>query len=220
MRSARTDLTTTSLVELFTSGPNIVVSGGSEAVRSTTSRVSPYAGFNWQIAPQWVAGIEADAGFGRQTATLSGFPFSPGFGSTGDAGDSQSVKATWDGSLRGRLGLLLAPVTMAYATAGVAMQHFEVTSTCGFASCASKTFNFPVVTRTTNKAGWTLGGGIEVALWSHWLFRAEYRYANLGSRPFSVSRHQFVVPFTLIEDSFNAAMRTQTLNFGIAYTFN
>ena len=86
MRSARTDLTTTSLVELFASGPNIVVSGGSEAVRSTTSRVSPYAGFNWQIAPQWVAGIEADAGFGRQTATLSGFPFSPGFGSTGGRG--------------------------------------------------------------------------------------------------------------------------------------
>ena len=96
------------------------------------------------------------------------------------------------------------------------MQHFEVTSTCGFASCASNGFTFPVVKRATNKEGWTLGGGIEVALWSHWLVRAEYRYADFGAQPFSLTRNQFVVPFDFIEDSFNASMRTHTLNFGIA----
>jgi outer membrane immunogenic protein len=219
-RTARTNLTTTSLVIQDPLGLVFSGQGGSETVQSTGSRVSPYGGFNWQIAPQWVAGVEADAGFARQTATLSGFPFSPTFGSTGDAGDSQSVKATWDGSLRGRLGFLFTPVTMAYATGGVAMQHFEVTSTCGFTSCVSQGFTFPVVTRTTNKAGWTLGGGIEVALWNHWLVRAEYRYADFGAQPFSLTRNQFVLPFDFIEDSFNTSMRTHTLNFGIAYTFN
>jgi outer membrane immunogenic protein len=88
-RTARTGLTTALLTVQTISGLQNVTStsqGGSGTAQGSTSRVSPYAGFNWQIAPQWVAGIEVDAGFGRQTATLSGFPFSPGFGSTGDAG--------------------------------------------------------------------------------------------------------------------------------------
>jgi outer membrane immunogenic protein len=221
-RRARTDIST-SLVEVVVDQPDNVIfssDSGSATVQGTTARVSPYAGFNWQIAPQWVAGVEADVGFGRQTAKVTGFPFSPGFGNTGDAGDSQSVKTTWDGSLRGRLGFLVTPVTMAYATAGVAMQHFEVTSTCGVNSCVNNGFNFPVVTKSIDKAGWTLGGGIEVALWSHWLLRAEYRYADLGSQPFSLTRNQFVVPFHFIKDRFDASMRTQTVNFGIAYVFN
>jgi outer membrane immunogenic protein len=32
-----------------------------------------------------------------------------------------------------------------------------------------------------NLIGWTVGSGLEYALWEHWTIRAEYLYVNLGS---------------------------------------
>ena len=82
-------------------------------------RASPYAGFNWQFAPRWVAGIEGDAGFARQTSTRASFavPFPL---SEADLGASNrfAVRTAWDASLRGRLGFLLTPSTLVYARTG------------------------------------------------------------------------------------------------------
>lgn len=75
LRASRADATSTSEV---VDGTTLSVIGAvSQPLDGTAFRVSPYLGFNWQFAPQWIVGIEGDAGFASQTTTLGGIPFSP-----------------------------------------------------------------------------------------------------------------------------------------------
>ena len=79
------------------------------SLNSTAFRISPYLGYNYQFATQWLAGIEGDVGFGSKTTTLVG-AFAPNTGiSNFDGHDSFAVKTGWDASLRGRLGFLVTP---------------------------------------------------------------------------------------------------------------
>jgi outer membrane immunogenic protein len=212
-RASRTDVTTTSLVE---GSASIDLIAPNQPFDGTAFRASPYAGFNWQFASQWVAGIEGDAGLASQTTTLGGFSSSPGLGSSIENADSLVVKATWDANLRGRLGVLLTPTTLAYVTGGAAWQHFDMTSTCGDSFCASTLFTPVVVRNSATRTGWTAGGGIETALWGHWLARAEYRYADFGAAAFTINRSTVFGPLI---DSFNTVMRTHAATFGLAYKF-
>ena len=40
---------------------------------NTAFRANPYAGYLWQFAPQWAAGVEGDFGFADSTTTREGF---------------------------------------------------------------------------------------------------------------------------------------------------
>jgi outer membrane immunogenic protein len=216
-RSTRNDLTSTSL--LFDGVPQDL-SGAilSQPFNDAGFRVAPYVGYNWQVARQWVVGIEGDLGFGNHTSALSGFEFSPVLGSNTGAGDSLAVKTTWDGSLRGSLGYLLTPSTLIYTTGGVAWQHDDVISTCGNAnSCAGNGITPAVVTNSVTRTGWTVGGGIETALGGNWLARAEYRYADFGTAAMNVTRNEN--PPLLTVDNFEARLRTHLASFGVAYKF-
>jgi len=210
LRASHADAATTSL-EVNNVSQILTGSAISQPLDGTAFRASPYIGFNWQFAPQWVAGIEGDAGLGSQTTTLGGIPFSPGAQDTGGASNNFALKTTWDAGVRGRIGFLLNPATMAYVTGGAAWQHYEVISTCGICAPAS------AVANSITKMGWTVGGGLETALWGRWLARAEYRYADFGSAPFTITR---LFGPDLIGDNFNVTMRTHTVTFGLAYKFN
>lgn len=99
------------------------------------------------------------------------------------------------------------------------MQRYEVISTCGV-SCGG-TIGPSVVTNSANRAGWTIGGGLETVLWGHWLARAEYRYADFGSAPFTIARSGAPGGTPLSEAAnFDVIMRTHTVTFGLAYKFN
>jgi len=123
----------------------------SRSFDGTASRGNPYLGFNWQFMPRWVAGIEGDVGIVNQSTTQSGF-FTPFFQSFAPS-DSVSLKTTWDASLRGRIGLLLSPATMAYITSGVAWQHYEVNTTCASFSCTLNGLAPALVSVSTTKVG-------------------------------------------------------------------
>jgi outer membrane immunogenic protein len=134
---------------------------------SATARVGGYVGYNWQVAPTWLLGVEADFAWGDGSASqtlVPGFAFTPG--------DSFSVKHTWDSSLRGRLGFLATPTWMLYITGGGAWQKLEASSVLATIGTQSN---------TDTRTGWTFGGGIEGVLWGNWLARAEYRYADYGT---------------------------------------
>ena len=45
----------------------------SQPLNQTAFRGATYLGFNWQVAPRWVVGVEADAGFADKTTTLAGY---------------------------------------------------------------------------------------------------------------------------------------------------
>jgi outer membrane immunogenic protein len=195
-----------------------LVSG--EPVNGSAFRAAPYLGWNWQVAPHWVVGIEGDVGFANRTTSLSGFPFGPDVASSGFAADKFSVKTSWDASARGRLGFLVTPSALLYATGGPAWQHFAVVSTCaGLFPCVGFGFTPAVIAASTTKTGGTFGAGFESALWGHWLLRGEYRFSEFGSAPFSIARSSTISFFNPTIDNVAVAMRTHTATFGLAYKF-
>jgi outer membrane immunogenic protein len=219
-RTSRADATTTSLLAGGVS-QNLTGQATSEPFDGTAFRAAPYFGWNWQVAPQWLVGVEGDVGFANQTTALQGFDFGPhGFQSSGAGADSLAVRTTWDASARARLGYLVTPATLLYATGGAAWQHFEVTSTCVGFFCALVNFTPSIITNSTTRSGWTVGAGFETALSRNWFARAEYRYADFGSRPFSLSRSSAEGAFNPTVDNFNVAMRTHTATLGVAYKFD
>ena len=221
LRTSRADATTTSLT-IGGDPQDLTGSATSEPLDGTAFRAVPYLGWNWQVAPHWVVGVEADAGFADQTTTFSGIHFVPGPGGiSGRSADSLALKTSWDASARGRLGFLVTPTTLVYATGGSAWQRFDVTSICASTgACAPSAFTPVVVTSSTTKAGWTIGGGVETALWSNWFVRAEYRYADFGSSPVTIVRTSIGFLGNNQVDNLNVALRTHTATLGIAYKFD
>ncbi|WP_314947416.1 outer membrane protein [Bradyrhizobium cosmicum] len=215
-RSTQADITTTSVLQ---DGVARDLNGAvlTQPFDGTGFRVNPYAGYNWQVSPSWVVGVEGDVGISDQNTALPGFRASPRAGSSTFAVDSLSVKSGWDASLRGRAGHLLTPSTLAYVTSGLAWQHFDVTSLCVSGTCNDAT---PAsVSNSATRTGWTLGGGIETALWGNWLLRAEYRYADFGTTQMVIARARTAAGPALTVDNFDTKLRTHIASVGLAWNF-
>jgi outer membrane immunogenic protein len=117
-----------------------------------------------------------------------------------------------------------------YITGGAAWLNFETAANCGAEgnnpnigpTCTP--LNPPPfsITHTTTKLGWTIGGGIESMLWSNWLVRAEYRFADFGATRFTDS---VFAPAPLLglpgttTATYNVDLQTHTVLFGLAYKF-
>jgi outer membrane immunogenic protein len=221
------------------------------AMNTTEARFSPYAGYNWQFSPKWLAGIEGDFGWANQKATISGVN-EPGsvLSASGGINDSYSVAAKWDASLRLRIGYVVSPSLMIFATAGPAVMSLEETSRCdttahwyatapGFSApkignCAPGQRTPVDISNSSTRPGFTIGGGGEAKLWDHWVARAEYRYSDFGTAKFNDSRscngtttlHDPVLG-TVTQGCFEndavrtaVRVRTNTAMFGLAYTFD
>jgi outer membrane immunogenic protein len=120
------------------------------------------AGYNWQFSPQWVVGVEGDIGSLGIDRTFAEWLNTIVFG----------VKADWYGTLRARVGRAAGP-GFVYVTGGVAFVHVK------------NTFDQVIVATTARSetaAGWTLGGGIEVALGNSWTAKSEYLYIDAGDQ--------------------------------------
>jgi outer membrane immunogenic protein len=223
--SSRTDETSTSATIAGVKSLAPLVAN-SEPLDGIALRGGSYVGYNWQVSPRWVLGIEGNVGSVNQTTTFAGLPFPAQSFGTFSAADGIAAKTTWDASARGRLGFLVTPATLVYATGGAAWQHYEVSTTCASAFCANSFFSFgrqsltPAVTsNSATKVGWTAGAGIETALWGNWIARADYRYADLGTSTFAITRFSTVPPLNPIANTFDVALRTHTATVGIAYKF-
>ena len=87
----------------------------------------------------------------------------------------------WDGSIRGRLGMLLTPTMLAYATGGLAIGEV-----CGAYSYYATLVGSTTATASGSakwcdtRAGYTAGGGLEVQLMAGWKGRIEYRFTDFG----------------------------------------
>ena len=200
--------------------------GTTSSLDHTAFRFSPYFGYNWQIAPQWLVGLEGDVGFGSKTSTINGVPL-PGaglFSIDNVSGDSFSVKTSWDASARARVGFLATPSLLVYATGGAAWQRVEATSICGiknpFFGCGLPNTFSSTVTDTTTKPGFTIGGGIETMVDGHWLVRAEVRYSDFGTITNNDARPFLPLPsIDLLTTSYKLRLTTETALVGVAYKF-
>jgi outer membrane immunogenic protein len=135
------------------------------------------AGFNWQFAPNWVAGAEADFQ-GASAKTSADFAF-PGNAILPPITTSYSTELTSIGTVRARLGYLSSATLLWYATGGLAYGQIK------FGTAAACSLLVPPCSQTsvslsTTKTGWTFGGGVEWQLAPAWTLRAEYLYVDLG----------------------------------------
>jgi outer membrane immunogenic protein len=199
------------------------VTGGS--VDSVAPRIGAYGGYSWLIAPAWLLGIEGDVGWANNSKTVTPAPGTAGIVGLGmqlTGQPSGTVKETWDGSLRARLGSLIAPSTLVFATGGAAWQSITLASSCGlngpFPFCNFNNND----SASTVRWGWTVGAGVEQRISGNWLVRVDYRYADFGT--FS---HQFFPaafgPGSPIgfDDRYTGTVkaRTNTIDVGLAYKF-
>jgi outer membrane immunogenic protein len=142
---------------------------GEVGSNGTGFTVGGIAGYNWQFAPQFVAGVEGDISWlGVDHSEMNW-----------DNPDILGIKTNWIATARGRLGYSTGPALL-YVTGGGAWVNVRdswiLTAPAGAAPAIS----------TKTLSGWTFGGGIETALMSSWLpgnwtTRTEYLYVDVGN---------------------------------------
>jgi|SRR5665213_1890638 len=196
---------------------------------SVAFKISPYVGYNFQFAPRWLAGVEADFGWANAKNQVLGMTGAGANTVSGSGLDSFSAETKWDASIRGRLGFLATPTTLVYATGGAAWIHLETTSTCDTTppdgQCAPlNPFKPAVINDSTTKAGWTVGGGLEAAVYNNWVLRGEYRFSDYGhisntdTRTITGAIPGFPNGLSIATTN-DLRLRTHSAMFGLAYKF-
>lgn len=191
---------------------------------SVAARFGGYAGVNWQFAPRWLVGLEGDVAWAHGGKTRDGIPgaASPLAPPAAIAQDNTSVTTKWDASLRARVGFLVAPTWLVYATGGAAWQRVEVGLRCFdemFGGQWCENFGQPTYPQrseqfTATRTGWTVGGGVETMIADNWLARMDYRFGHFGTLS-----HRFVADTASSHVNMQVALRTHTVQFGLAYKY-
>jgi outer membrane immunogenic protein len=197
----------------FGGGPLPFPALANQTYDNSTFRVGGYLGYDWQFNPNWLVGVEGDFAWGnghKRVEALQGIAIA-------NTGNFSEFKHTWDAGLRARLGYLITPTWLLYATGGVQWQHVEATVNCAANTCGIGLLGgFPpgapyLQTNDTTRAGWAIGGGVETMLPGKWLLRGEYRYADFGTWQTAFGGTPIIVKeFDIV---------THTAYFGVAKKF-
>ena len=124
-----------------------------------------YVGYDFQVTPSIVVGVEADANWIDGSATaLSGNPIL--------AAETYTINQDWDASIRARLGYSTANALL-YLTGGVAFTELDT-----FYSLP------PSATVSDNRTGWNVGGGAEILFTPNISGRLQYLYTDFGTASF------------------------------------
>jgi len=136
-------------------------------------------GYNWQVSPAWVLGVEADFDglSGTNGSFTSAFPGTPAIV---PMSSTFSHELDTLGTLRGRLGFLSSPNWLWYATGGLAYGETKIGSSWSCPTCAPP--GNPTASSSNTSVGWTLGGGVEWKFAAAWSVKVEYLYVDLGSQ--------------------------------------
>lgn len=148
-------------------------------------------GFNWQPSALWLVGLEADYQWSGMSATADSPPFRLGNVGTARAVADQSVGSF--GTLRARMGAIVAQSLLLYGTAGLAIGQVseQVTIPNAFAGTGVTAGGFSYLCTAGGPAcfagsssrtqfGWSGGAGAEYALTTHLTLKAELLYVDLG----------------------------------------
>jgi outer membrane immunogenic protein len=102
--------------------------------------------------------------------------------------------------VRGRLGYLITPTLLAYATGGLAYGGVN-SSVSIFQTILGNTDPIPAPPSilgggySNTRAGWTAGGGMEWMLMPNWSAKLEYLYYDLGSASYPVGGAHYQIGF-------------------------
>lgn len=174
----------------------------------TSSRIAPFGfigggqvGYNWQVDPNWVWGVETDIQGAHQSDSLCDFVCEANGVSPSPLTLEQKLR--WFGTVRGRVGYG-QDGWLWYVTGGLA--YGQVDNNYSFATGGTS----GAVDASHIQTGWTVGAGVETQLWGHWSAKAEYLYMDLGS-----TTDTFVVaPATF---TVHSNVRNNVARFGLNY---
>jgi outer membrane immunogenic protein len=186
----------------------------SNSVDDTAFTGGAQAGWNMQTGG-FVLGVEGDINVMRLNGSFGVtrvYPVTAPFTYTYTA----AVETDYLATLRARAGMTYGNLLL-YVTGGLAMTELKVsqlfTDNFGFGARASgSTSDF--------KAGWTIGGGAEMALNRNWSIKAEYLYLDFGSVSGQAAMTLSATP-TVVRHLFNqeADLTAHVLRAGVNYRF-
>jgi outer membrane immunogenic protein len=148
-------------------------------------------GYNWQIAPTWLLGLEADF----QGSRIKGSASPSNFTAAVPLAARSEQQLDWFGTVRARVGFLANERLLVYGTGGLAYgslhnsAQLATTTAAGVGIAGAFGVLCPggagvvCMTGSENKlqTGYTVGGGLEFAVWQNVTLKAEYLYVNLGT---------------------------------------
>jgi outer membrane immunogenic protein len=172
-------------------------------------------GYNWQVSPQWLLGLETDINALHSTSTLTG----NGISTIGPITVTNSVDTRWLATFRGRVGLTFDR-SLIYVTGGGAVTDLKYTQTMsGTLAGAIGGTAFGSSETSNTKFGWTVGAGWEQALWDRWSAKVEYLFARFNGLDTNTTVTTNPVGFTQnLSGSFNH-LDMQILRVGLNYRF-
>jgi outer membrane immunogenic protein len=174
-------------------------------------------GYNWQISPMGLIGVEADW---QKSAEKANAAFSNNYTCDFEGiiqctlSQTRQASIDWFSTVRGRVGVLINPTTLVYGTAGFAFGQVSASGT--FSDDINNTgINFGYGTSRIN-AGFAVGTGIEGAFASsRWTWKVEYLYVDLGSL-----RGSGLNPITGNTYTWDAKFYDNIIRVGLNYRIN
>lgn len=176
--STRLDVAANETSDFIETGLGNIDSFGSSDFESTRFTGGLQAGYNWQFG-NWVIGLESDIAWLRADASNGTGPqLFPGLQNGAERYTiARTVETDWLLTVRPRIGYSTGNL-LVFGTAGLAVTKVDAAFTyadniSGFQSSGSASG-----TASKTVAGWTIGAGIEAALSSNWIVKADYLFAN------------------------------------------
>jgi outer membrane immunogenic protein len=170
---------------------------GETNVNQRGSALGLTAGYNWQLDPHWLVGVEGDLGWLGLDRTNNEFNDNTLVG----------LKTDWYATLRARGGYVTGP-SLLYLTAGGAFVHGRDEFGGDFTTVGSTLSSF-----TT--ASWTAGGGIETKVSRNWSAKTEYLFIDGGSAHTFISNpHGFAGVPASFDQNFHVIKTGLNYRFG------
>jgi outer membrane immunogenic protein len=195
-----------------TSGFGPVFAGGAPSLITTSSSGfigGIEGGSNYQIG-KLVIGWEADWLWGGINGTSS-----TAFGPVGAPATALiAINTPWTGTATSRVGIA-HDRWLVYGKAGVAYEHTNFTGTASSAAFPGLLSSTGADTRT----GWTVGTGVEWAVWDAWSIKAEYDYMDFGNRALQLNGTAFAPPGVPVALSPLNEQRISEFKFGVNWKF-
>jgi outer membrane immunogenic protein len=191
----------------------LVAAAGPGSANDTAFTGGGQIGFNFQSGGL-VFGLEGDFNSLRSSNTrqITGIDITqPTFPFT----HTESASTDWFATIRPRIGFLTDPSTFVYVTGGLALTELKYT----YAYREPKDGVSADASASEIKAGWTVGGGGELAIDRHWSLKAEYLYAEFGDVAESARLIYAPNPGANSVINSSADLTVQTARGGLNYRF-
>ncbi len=159
------------------------------------------AGYNYQFATNWVAGLEADfAASGIKAEHSESYSYGYSW--------HTEAQIDWFGTIRGRLGYAWDNVLF-YGTGGAAYGKVELSGGESYRGEGS----FNNYSGSETRWGWTAGAGVEYGITKNITLKTEYLYVDLGTATIDNAIFDAYESQAKLDTAFH------TLKFGLNYKF-